>query len=43
MSSELDYKVGTVGKAIPGTEVKIAEDGEILVKASGNFQGLLQG
>jgi long-chain acyl-CoA synthetase len=39
MSSELDYKVGTVGKAIPETEVKIAADGEILVKHPGIFKG----
>ncbi|OGP67912.1 MAG: fatty-acid--CoA ligase [Deltaproteobacteria bacterium RBG_16_44_11] len=39
LSSETDYKVGTVGKALPGTEVKIAEDGEILVKHKGIFKG----
>lgn len=39
MSSEVDYKVGTVGKAIPETEVRIAEDGEILVKHKGIFKG----
>jgi long-chain acyl-CoA synthetase len=39
MSSEVDYKVGTVGKALPETEVKIAEDGEILVKHKGIFKG----
>jgi len=39
MSSEVDFKVGTVGKAIPGTQVKIAEDGEILVKHPGIFKG----
>ena len=39
MSSEVDYKVGTVGKALPDTLVKIAEDGEILVKHKGIFKG----
>jgi len=39
MSNEVDYKVGTVGKALPGTQVKIAEDGEILVKHTGIFKG----
>jgi len=27
-----DYKFGTVGKALPGVQLKIAEDGEILAK-----------
>ena len=39
MSSEVDYKVGTVGKALPDTQVRIAEDGEILVKHTGIFKG----
>ncbi len=34
-----DFKFGTVGKPFEGTEVKIAEDGEILVKGPNIFQG----
>lgn len=33
------YKVGTVGKAIEHVEIKIAEDGEILVKGPNVMQG----
>ncbi|MBI4621523.1 MAG: AMP-binding protein [Desulfobacterales bacterium] len=34
-----DIKIGTVGKAVPGVQIKIAEDGEILVKGPNVFQG----
>ncbi|MBI5582214.1 MAG: AMP-binding protein [Deltaproteobacteria bacterium] len=39
MSDENNFKLGTVGKALPGTEVVIAEDGEILVQHPGIFKG----
>jgi len=39
MSDIENFKLGTVGKALPGTEVKIAEDGEILVKHKAIIKG----
>lgn len=33
------FKFGTVGKPLPGVEIKIAEDGEVLIKAGNVFRG----
>jgi long-chain acyl-CoA synthetase len=34
-----DHKFGTVGKPLPGVEVKIAEDGELLIRGANIFSG----
>jgi len=34
-----DVRIGKVGIAVPGVELKIAEDGEILVRSAGVFAG----
>ncbi len=39
ISDETSFKIGTVGKALPETDVKIAEDGEILFRNKGLFKG----
>jgi long-chain acyl-CoA synthetase len=38
-SSPADHRFGTVGKALPGVEIKIADDGEILIKGPNVFNG----
>jgi long-chain acyl-CoA synthetase len=39
ISSPDHFKVGTIGRPFPGCDVKIADDGEILVKGPNVFQG----
>ncbi|MEA2156480.1 MAG: long-chain acyl-CoA synthetase [Solirubrobacteraceae bacterium] len=34
-----EHKVGTVGRALPGTELRIAEDGEVLMRGPQIFTG----
>ncbi len=34
-----DFKFGTVGKPIPGVEVRVAPDGELIVRGPGVFKG----
>ena len=33
------FRFGTVGRALPGTEVKLADDGELLIRSETVFQG----
>src|SRR5207302_10268573 len=39
ISTAENHKFGTVGRALPGVELKIADDGEILVKGPNIFHG----
>ncbi len=39
ISDEEHFKLGTVGRSLPDSEVKIAEDGEILIRHGGIFRG----
>ncbi|WNI15447.1 AMP-dependent synthetase/ligase [Actinacidiphila sp. ITFR-21] len=39
VNPDVSYRTGTVGKALPGLEVRIAEDGEIMLRGPGIMQG----
>lgn len=39
MSNLADYRIGTVGKPLPGVEIRLDTDGEILIKGANVFQG----
>jgi long-chain acyl-CoA synthetase len=39
VSTVENHRFGTVGRALPGVEIKIADDGEILLKGSNIFHG----
>lgn len=39
MSNLADHRIGTVGRPIPGVDIKLAPDGELLVKGDNVFKG----
>jgi long-chain acyl-CoA synthetase len=39
VSTRENFKFGTVGRALPGVEIRIADDGEVMIKGPNIFQG----
>ncbi len=39
VNTPVNHRIGTVGKILPNLEVRIAEDGEILVRGPSVFKG----
>jgi long-chain acyl-CoA synthetase len=41
INRESDFKLGSVGKPLPGIDIRIASDGEILIRGASVFKGYL--
>ncbi len=42
LNNPINHRLGTVGKPMPNIEVRIADDGELLVRGPVGLQGLLE-
>jgi long-chain acyl-CoA synthetase len=42
ISTPEDHRFGSIGKPLPGVQIKVAEDGELLVRGANVFQGYYQ-